>query len=210
MTTTPDVSSRPLAALAVGTLALFLAGGAAGYATAMAEDAAPRWFDFAILIGLLAAAGVSGWQAWLWFRPDLASPSSKTGRAQLVMIACVFIGVAMALVLPDNVGEPLAVFGFGEVGPVEPGAADWRVYFALFAILVVVPALAWYWHINVDELKRAAIGDAAVVAGYFYMLATGAWWIAWRGNLVPEPNGYAIFWGFVLIWSGVAAWRQYR
>ena len=42
------------------------------------------------------------------------------------------------------------------------------------------------------------------------MLATGAWWIAWRGNLVPEPNGYAIFWGFVLIWSGVAAWRQYR
>ena len=81
----------------------------------------------------------------------------------------------------------------------------------IFFWTVIMPIIAWFWHKRViDEQEASAYRDGGYYSAYALLIGAPTWWILWRGDFVPEPDGVAIFMLFALIWAAVWFWKKYR
>jgi hypothetical protein len=74
-----------------------------------------------------------------------------------------------------------------------------------------MPVVLWFWHTRaIDEQEANAYKDGGYYAAYAFLMLTPLWWLLWRGGLLPEPNGFAIYMAFSLVWTIVWLWKKYR
>lgn len=215
----PDGTAQPRgllssgARLVVGGLgAVFFSGAAVGFAQAVIHSGDPTPLDIgiAVLLGGLAIAC-----CWLVLREFLPrqgksseplAPSARKTR-NLSLLSGLAGGIIAVMLL---IGQML------EGGSQEPSIfssepiAGWMALVLIAVIAIPIPWLTWKWHNTVDEHEASAYRDGAVIAIYVYALVSAIWWIGWRGDLLPEPNGVAIFMVVNLVWLAVWMWRRSR
>lgn len=143
-----------------------------------------------------------------------ASGERLTARERLnrnIMTASFAAGGVLGLVLAfSNMldGE----LGFEEILLLsETPVPTWAALLLTFTWAIVMPIVGWWWHTRaIDEQEASAYRDGAFVAGYAYLIGAPAWWMLWRGGVLPEPNGVIIFMTFACIWCAVWFWKKYR
>lgn len=214
MTSTDDVRSdemSPLkrAALVFGgvLISVFALGVIAGYTKAEIEHGNFGWK--ALLVYSLAGALVLG-GLWMVRRglTKFALPKSPRMREyQLVVLGTCLLGAVlgglMQLGAPAGADTGFNIFSYE--APMSPAVAA--------VMLASLPLLAWLyyrWHKTADEHEQAAYNFGAVLGIYTYFFASIGWWVAWRGGLLPEPNGFAIFWAVLVVWSVGWLWHRFR
>jgi hypothetical protein len=79
------------------------------------------------------------------------------------------------------------------------------------AIGVIVPAITLYWHKHaVDEQEEAAYRFGALIAIYAFWFIAPVWWLLWRGGILPEVNGIALYFMTTFVALIVWFWKKYR
>ena len=200
---------------AIGILAglLFILG--LGFAVGVASDLAARpaeTADYALGFGILVVLTLCGWLAMRNLRGvfhAVGRPSSKTGKAQWITIASLGLGLILGIVLTSVSGSDVYPGIFSAGGGDDASLPIWFVVLALLVMLVLVPIITVIYHRNADEHETRAMADGGLIAGYAYIQIAGSWWLAWRGGIAPEPDGYILFWGYVAVWLIVANYRKY-
>ena len=92
-------------------------------------------------------------------------------------------------------------------GPMSPMLA---VILAV-AIGVVLPAITFYWHKHVvDEQEDATYRAGALIAIYAFWFVAPVWWFLWRGGILPQPDGVALYFMTAFIALIVWFWKKYR
>ena len=152
---------------------------------------------------------------WRNARKLKLSRQPTTRREKLnrnIMLACLLLGAAISVVLEatgrldttDAEKSPFAIF-------VDAPMPTTVALILVFIWAVVMPVVAWFWHTRaIDEQEASAYRDGGYYAAYLYLILAPVWWLLWRGGLLPEPDGVAIFCTFALIWSAVWFWKKYR
>jgi hypothetical protein len=208
---------RVLWMMVAGLGIVMTAGAIAGF---MSEHQADGGGAFSgVAIGVLASfiAIIAGLTYLIWRNAKKlkASGEPMTSREKLnrnIIMVCgilggvVGAGVAAAGLLnaPDRDVDPLSIL---VTGPMPVAVALSLV----FVWGVIMPVLAWFWHTRaIDEQEAAAYRDGGYYAAYAYLILTPVWWLLWRGGIVCEPDGVAIFMAFAFIWSAVWFWKKYR
>lgn len=189
------------------TLAIFTVGIVVGFGAATAESGVIKWKGVAIVAAAVLVLGSISF--WL-FRKGIAgewlprSPRQRTNR--LVIYGTIAVGMVAGMLL--QLGEQKAG---GTVNflpydvPLHPAVA--------IGLLAGMPLLAWLyyrWHQSADEHDLAAYNFGGMLSLYAFFFLSICWWIAWRGGLTVEPQGYAIFWTVIIVWGAGWMWRRYR
>lgn len=133
---------------------------------------------------------------------EALTPKERLNRN--ILLFSTFLAVIMSLIFFWQNIEENAIFSNA---PIPTFTA------ILLAIIwaIVLPVIYIYWYKKAtDEQEIYAYQKGAYYASHFYLIAAPLWWILWRGGLVPEPNGIAIFIIFNCIWSGIWLWKKYR
>ena len=85
--------------------------------------------------------------------------------------------------------------------------------FAIFFVVmwsIITPFITCLWYNRaIDEQEATAYRDGGNYAAHVYIFTVPAWWMLWRAEILPEPNGIVIFFIFSLIWSVVWLWKKY-
>lgn len=149
-----------------------------------------------MILGLIAA--FVGIKIGNFDRPTL---STRTGRSQLILLICVFIGAAVGIYMSVTGGYDQIVAGTFAMSPFEAVAA----LVILFAILLPISI---YWHRTIDDFELAAAKDSGYWAIYIYFFGYLGWEIAAAANLTPEVNGFALF--LIVIFAFGAIWMAKR
>lgn len=169
----------------------------------------------AVLVSFGAIIAGLSYAIWRNARKMKISGEIMTKREKLnrnIVMACGVLGGVMGAVMaaggflnaPDESADPLSVLFAGPM-PVAIALS------LVFGWAVVMPVVAWFWHTRaIDEQEASAYRDGGYYAAYAYLILAPVWWLLWRGGLLPEPNGVAIFLIFSLIWSAVWFWKKYR
>lgn len=198
---------RAVSLVGGGTLMIFSLGVVAGYTKAALAQGTLGWKAAVVftVAGALFACGL-----WL-VRRSLANhglaKSPRMREYQIVVIATAFFGgiVGMLMQIGSSGDGQNALSGLSYQAPLSPLVA--------IVILVAMPLLAWLyyrWHKTADEHEQAAYNFGAVLGIYAYFFASTGWWVAWRGGLLPEPDGLAIFWAVIIVWSVGWIWHRFR
>ena len=79
------------------------------------------------------------------------------------------------------------------------------------AIGVIAPAITLYWHKHVvDEQEEAAYRFGALIAMYAFWFIAPVWWFLWRGGMLPEIDGIALYFITIFVALIVWFWKKYR
>lgn len=84
------------------------------------------------------------------------------------------------------------------------------------AVALVVTYLAtigigsWLLRELCDEVERQLQYKAIAFAGITYFLIYPAWFVLWKGNLLPEPSHWQLFVTFYLAMLGAYAFYRFR
>ena len=79
------------------------------------------------------------------------------------------------------------------------------------AIGVIAPAITLYWHKHVvDEQEEAAYRFGALIAMYAFWFIAPVWWLLWRGGMLPEIDGIALYFITIFVTLIVWFWKKYR
>ena len=189
--------------------ALFMAGAIAGFTAAAREDGgfnAVHGGVLAVMATLFAFCLFDIWRTMRrWQTEDgLASPRVKRSRA--LLIASGLVGGVIGMMISMQEGDPRTGGGFFSDSPLPSSTA-----MAIMALIVIgVPALLWFWHRSIDEHEAEANRDGALMGIYTYSTVAPAWWIGWRGGVLPEVHGEAIFLLVMAVWGVTWLWRRYR
>ena len=192
----------------MGTIILFSAGAVAGATIAMLEGSAngakaPIMVVVALMALAAAGYGLVRLKPWAGTGEPI-SPKTRKANNLLMLSGAIgaVIGGALAIgtIRMDN---PFGVFSNGALSPaiVIPILVVW---------LVLVPLISLQWHRNVDEHEANAYQFGALAAVYLYAFLAPAWWLAWRGGLVPEPDTMIVYVVVLAVWSVGWFWRRYR
>jgi hypothetical protein len=194
--------------LALGIVVLFAAGMIAGVATAILDDGEVNWRSSAIVVGLAllggggAVWGIGRLKPWAGPREQVAP---RIRKANTLLLLAGGLGGAIGGVLAlstVSADDPLAMFSNA---PLPPAVA-----LAALAAWLVAMLLSLQWHRTVDEHEAETYEFGGLVALYLYTMLAPAWWLGWRGGLLPAPDAMAIF-GIVMAAWGVAwFWRRSR
>lgn len=196
---------------------VMMAGAVAGYlAEHQAQGGGPLGAAGMIVMAVFAAIIIGlGYAIWRNGRALKLDGDDLTRRERLnrnIMIGCMALGAVMGgglaatgnLDIADPASGALSIFDDGRMS----AAAALLIVF-LWA--VVMPMVAWFWHTRaIDEQEASAYRDGGYYAAYAFLILAPVWWLLWRGGLLPEPNGVAIFMAFAFIWSAVWFWKKYR
>ncbi len=199
-----------IAVAAIGTI--FTAGAIVGVIAAATEDgaglSAKAIAIVAILVAIIGALIYAQWNLARRMRIGGGPMTSKERLNRNIMIGCGVIGAAMGATLVATDGAITA--GPSSIFNDDPLPMMIALMLALFWG-VVMPLVAWVWHTRaIDEQEANAYRDGGYYAAYAYLIGAPTWWFLWRGGLLPEPDGIAIFMAFMLIWSAVWFWKKYR
>jgi hypothetical protein len=196
---------------------VMMAGAVAGYlAEHQAQGGGPLGAAGMIVMAVFAAIIIGlGYAIWRNGRALKLDGDELTRRERLnrnIMVGCMALGAVMGgglaatgnLDIADPASGALSIFDDGRMS----AAAALLIVF-LWA--VIMPVVAWFWHTRaIDEQEASAYRDGGYYAAYAYLVLAPVWWLLWRGGLLPEPNGVAIFMAFAFIWSAVWFWKKYR
>jgi hypothetical protein len=196
---------------------IMTAGAIAGFVGEHRAQGDRAFSDFAIgfIAGLAIVMAAMTVSFWRYAKKLKASGEPMSRREKLnrnIILACGLLGGVMGAVMaaggflnaPDKSADPLSVLF---TGPMPVAVALALVFFWA----VVMPVVAWFWHTRaIDEQEASAYRDGGYYAAYAYLILAPVWWLLWRGGLLPEPNGVAIFLTFAFIWSAVWMWKKYR
>jgi len=198
-----------------GALLLVIFG--AGIATG-ALAAAREHGDFGLggAIGIALALLVIGAGGWLAFsaRGRVLLPRSPRVRRSRIAL---YLSLGVSLIVGAVAGMT------GQIASEMPGDAT-AVYSLLLgshpiaASIAVLGLAGWtialivsiYWHRSLDEIERAEYEFGGIVALYVYLFVAPAWWLAWRGGMMPQPDNIAIFGLVCIVWCIGWGWRRYR
>ncbi len=158
-----------------------------------------------VALGIASAYGV-----WRSAQRFVASDRGAAKRDMLnrnVMIASFVLGGVMSALLIAGMewGE-----GDGSIFSSTPIPA-WAAIGLVALIVVTMPPLLWFWHQHViDEQEAEAYRAGSVAALYFFMLAAPVWWLLWRGQVLPAPDGIVLYFSTTFIAGAVWFWKKYR
>jgi hypothetical protein len=196
-----------LLAVLLGFAALLFFAVVLGAAVALFTGAQKQGLAIALaLAGLLAGAAATWGVVRLkpWAGDEVVSPRIRKAKNLIWASAAIgaVIGVALSLATMNSSGPLTALSN-------EPLPA--AVVIPILALwLLVVPAISWQWHRSVDEHELDAYRFGAVAGLYLYAFLAPAWWMAWRGDLMPEPDSMAIYVIVVIVWAAGWFWRRSR
>ncbi len=170
-----------------------------------------------VFAGIIVGLAYAIWRSVKALRVKALSldAGNLTRRERLnrnIVLACALLGAAFGAVLMAtgsfDVTDPEAsAFSAFSNGSLPAPVAMVAVFFWGG----VMPVVAWFWHTRaIDEQEERAYRDGGYYAAYAYLILAPVWWLLWRGGLLPEPNGVAIFMAFAFIWSAVWFWKKYR
>ena len=195
---------------AIGTI--FTAGAIVGVIAAAAEGGEPLSAKALVIIGVLVAIiGALVYAQWNLARRIRIGGGPMTSREKLnrnIMVGCGLLGavIGAGLVATDGAmpSDPLSMFSD------SPLPMTIALVLAIFWG-AIMPVIAWFWHTRaIDEQEAHAYRDGGYYAAYAYLIGAPTWWFLWRGDMLPEPDGTAIFCAFALIWTAVWFWKKYR
>jgi hypothetical protein len=181
-----------------------LAGAAAG----LLGGDEPNWRGMAIVAALALLIGGTGvWglmrlKPWAVWNQPVAPATRKANNliAWSILAGILAIGPLMILAIRNK--DPFALFSNGPVPLVA----------ALVAIVgwVLAVALSLQWHRSVDEHEARTYEFGGLAGLYVYSVIAPAWWLGWRGGLLPAPDTMVIFAGVMAVWAIGWVWRRYR
>lgn len=204
---------RWLALLAAGLASITMAGVIAGFSTASLEHG---WSDFSLRDGAILALllAVTSGLATLVYRlgrrllGNKAQVPSRERRSRNILIGSCLFGLVtgMAIAIFGLAGEAENSFAFFTNSAISPAVAIGLT----FIVVLIIPLISWQWHRAIDEHERDAYRAGAVAAAYLFMIGAPAWWLLWRGGLVPQPDGVIFYYAFCLLFLIVWLWKKYR
>jgi hypothetical protein len=213
-----ESNGRRIIWMMVSGLGVVMTGGAiAGYlAEHQAQGGGPLdtvgVIVMAVFGALIIGLGYTIWRNATVLKRDEDGLTRRERLNRNVMVGCMALGAVMGGVLAatgnldisDPASGPLAIFDDSPM-PVAVALA------IVFLWAIIMPILAWFWHTRaIDEQEASAYRDGGYYAAYAYLILAPVWWLLWRGSLLPEPSGVAIFMTFAFIWSAVWFWKKYR
>ena len=164
----------------------------------------------AVLVVLVAVALVLAFVIWKMFEQMQQSGERVPRRERLnnrILIGCGLLGGAIGLTLAvtDNFGaEEASLFANSPMSP-------FLAIILSIAIGIILPAITIYWHKHVvDEQEEAAYRSGALFAIYAFWFIAPVWWLLWRGGMLPEPNGVALYLMTTFVVLIVWSWKKYR
>ena len=190
---------------------VLLSGVITGFLSAHMEagGSALKMADYAILATLISVTLLLAFIIWKLFQRmksigEKASRREKTYNRFLIG-SFLFGGVTgIALALTGS-------FDANETDLVATGAMS-----PLLAIIMsvsvglIMPAVTFYWHKNVvDEQEEAAYRFGALIAMYAFWFIAPVWWFLWRGGMLPEVNGIALYFITIFVALIVWFWKKY-
>ncbi len=168
---------------------------------------APAIITLTVLTAILAALGVIIWRGRHKMKNSgfrVTSRDKMNGR--IIWGSAIFGGViALALIAADIKGANEGnIFGNGSI----PGAL---AIILSVAIGIVLPTVTYYWHKRViDEQEEAAYRTGALIAIYAFWFIAPVWWLLWRGGMLPEPNGVALYLMTTFVATIIWFWKKYE
>ena len=198
-----------LAALGI----VMTSGFIAGFTAQNQNDGGGAFTGIAAAIFAAAILAIIGYGYWTWqnakaMKVPGENLTPRERRRRYILSGCIFLGWIMGIGLPIMFegGESAEAITIFSNSPLPTSVALAFV----FVLLVIVPAITWYWHrYAVDEMEESAYRDGGYYAAYAFLFLTPLWWLLWRGGLLPEPNGVAIYLTFSLVWTIVWFWKKY-
>ncbi len=147
---------------------------------------------------------------WKMFQKVKLSGEKVPRREKLynrILIGCGLLGgvIGLALAVTDNLGaDESSLFASGPISPV-------LAIILSGAIGIIFPAVSIYWHKHVvDEQEEAAYRAGALFAIYAFWFIAPVWWLMWRGGMLQEPNGVALYLMTAFVAVVVWFWKKYR
>ena len=147
---------------------------------------------------------------WKMFQKVKLSGEKVPRREKLynrILIGCGLLGgvIGLALAVTDNLGaDEASLFASGPISPV-------LAIILSGAIGIIFPAVSIYWHKHVvDEQEEAAYRAGALFAIYAFWFIAPVWWLMWRGGMLQEPNGVALYLMTAFVAVVVWFWKKYR
>ena len=196
-------------------LGIFMMSGViAGFTAQHQNGNGGAFAGIAIAIFAAAILAIIGYGYWTWqnakaMKVPGENLTRRERRRRYILSGCIFLGWIIGIGLPimfEGNGSTEAITIFSN----SPLPTTVALAFA-FVLLVIVPAITWYWHrYAVDEMEESAYRDGGYYAAYAFLFLVPLWWLLSRGGLLPEPNGFAIYMAFSLIWTIVWFWKKYR
>ena len=191
---------------------IMLLGAITGFLSVhMAEGGGPlKLSGYAILASFISVTLVLAFAIWRLFRQMKRSDQKVPQREKVYnrfLIGSFLFGGVTGLVLALT-----GSFDETEAGLISNDAMSPMLAIIMsVAIGVFMPAVTFYWHKNlVDEQEEAAYRFGALIAMYAFWFIAPVWWFLWRGGMLPEIDGIALYFITIFVALIVWFWKKYR
>lgn len=134
--------------------------------------------------------------------PGEALERRQRNRQALILSLLMLAGGITGLVLSLTEADGAAMLQ----GAIPAGIA---VALTVFWFVSVIGGSLWYKR-HIDEIEQAAQLWGIAVAGSVVLVLYPAWYLLWRGQLVPEPNGHIMFGLLYAMMIGAYFWKKFR
>lgn len=201
-----DTADMTSPAKAAGRFALFIGsiliailalGFTAGMIAGMIDRGSVSALTGLTFVGALLIIGAAGYLMYRTMPGQWLPSSPRMRKTQALFYVLMLLGLLFGLVLAsvsDRTGvTPESLMDYD--GRIPRSVA---VFLLVGTVLSI--GLSIRWHMLLDEHERAAYDFGGIAAIYTYFTMSLAWWIAWRGNLISEPDGYLIFIVTSVVW----------
>ena len=190
---------------------IMLLGAITGFLSVhMAEGGGPlNLSGYAILASFISVTLVLAFAIWRLFRQMKRSDQKVPQREKVYnrfLIGSFLFGGVTGLVLALT-----GSFDETEAGLISNDAMSPMLAIIMsVAIGVFMPAVTFYWHKNlVDEQEEAAYRFGALIAMYAFWFIAPVWWLLWRGGMLPEIDGIALYFITIFVALIVWFWKKY-
>ncbi|WP_397603882.1 hypothetical protein [Sphingorhabdus sp.] len=203
---------RPLWIILAALGIVMTSGFIAGFTAQHQNDGGGAFTGIAAAIFAAAILAIIGLGYWTWQNAKaMKVPGENLTRRELlnrnILLGFIFLGgvmgVGLSIVEGDGGAEATKILSN------SPLPTNFALAFA-FVFLVIVPAITWYWHrYAVDEQEEAAYRFGALIAMYAFWFIAPAWWLLWRGGILPEVNGMILYFMTFFVALIVWFWKKY-
>ncbi len=190
---------------------IMLLGAITGFLSAhMEEGGGPlNIAGYAILAAFISVTLALAFAIWRLFRQMKRSDQKVPQREKVYnrfLIGSFLFGGVTGLILAMT-----GSFDETEAGLISNDAMSPMLAIILsIALGVIVPAITFYWHKNlVDEQEEAAYRFGALIAMYAFWFIAPVWWLLWRGGMLPEIDGIALYFMTIFVALIVWFWKKY-
>ncbi len=190
---------------------IMILGAIAGFLSAhIAEGGGPlNIAGYAVLAGLMSVTLALAFVIWKLFH-QMKRNGEKVPRREKVynrfMVGSFIFGGVTGLVLALTGSVDATVTSLISNNAMSPMLA----IIMSVEIGVILPAMTFYMHKHaVDEQEEAAYRFAALIAIYAFWIIAPVWWLLWRGGMLPEVNGIALYFMTIFVALIVWFWKKY-